>query len=306
MTPKSWRIYIMKYSTAIRFELNGRFLGSIAALAAAGCFSLMAFTINQVKDSYNVIEITFFRTFLLVLLIFPYLKLRQIDLSGGMSKTVMIRSVFGSLGLICNFTAFQVFTTSLASFLFSSLTLLFTVIGGIFFLGEKLSKVQSYSLLGSTIAVFIYYGAQKIPLSSDLLYSISGAAFSAAAFLSLRKAAGRYHFMLILFFLSLVSLFISSISIGYSGLQHIDWLDKDLYLIVFLAFFTQYFLTVAYRHLDAGMATFLGQSTIIWTYVLDLFFNHLESNLTQLISIVTLLLCFKLFYGNEYQKNSAA
>ena len=71
----------MNYSNAGGIKLHNKAMaiGCLAAVFSAMCFSGMVFIINDVKDTYSAIEITFFRTLSLVVLIFPCLKLKHID-----------------------------------------------------------------------------------------------------------------------------------------------------------------------------------------------------------------------------------
>ena len=229
---------------------NTMLVGCLSATFSAISFSGMVFIINDIKETYSAIEITFFRTFSLVVVIFPYLKLKQIAAFRGLSKYIYLRAVFGSLGLIFNFISFQKFPISLASFLISSMTLLFTVMGGALVLKETLSFKQVLGVVGCALAIYIYNGTQIYQIDHNMiLYPLFGSLFSAAAFLSLRKVANKHHFLTILFFLSLVSLTFSCILSDLRGFTKISWQDIRLYEIVVLGFSTQYFLTASFKFL---------------------------------------------------------
>ena len=286
-------------------DKNSMFVGIFSAILSAVCFSGMVFIINDVRNTYSAVEITFFRTLSLVLLIFPYLKLKHIQIFKGLSKSIYLRSIFGSLGLILNFISFQKFPISLASFLLSSLTLLFTVIGGALLLGETLSFKQILGMLGCSLAIYIYNGAQLYQIDTGLIiYPLLGSFFSAAAFLSLRRAASKHHFLTILFFLSFVSLTFSCFLMDSKGFAKINWQDFRLHQIVLLGFSTQYFLTLSFKFLNAGVATLYGQSSIVWTYLIDMIFGGANPKLGQFTAIGLLLFCFILCYQSPSSSNS--
>ena len=130
--------------------------------------------------------------------------------------------------------------------------------------------------------------------------------FSALAFLSLKKASHVAPSNLILFVLSLVTLFISSCFSQDWQRIRLQIYDSEIIAVVILSFFTQYFLILSYRRMPATDATVASQTAIFWCLLIDVLWNDKVLRWSDLTSTSIVFLGIYLIAKSKRSKQAGS
>lgn len=260
-------------------------------ILSAFCFALMN-TFVKLSGDISSIQKSFFRN--LVALIFALIVLKKsnegIKFKKGNLSYLIIRSVFGTIGILCNFYAIDHLMLSDASML-GKLSPFFTIIFSLLFLKEKMSLFQFVSIIIAFIgSLFIikpsFSNPALIPSMIGVLGAMgAGAAYTTVRFLGQRGERGP----MIVFFFSTFSC-LSVIPYLIFNFEPMT-LQQIVYLLLagLAAAGGQFSITAAYSYAPAKDISVYDYSQVIFAAILGLF---LFQQIPDYLSIVGYLIIF--------------
>lgn len=159
----------------------------IFSMSSALCFSIMNVFVKLLGQGMPSAEINFFRGLIGTVSVLIYMGIKNISFSSEDKGLLFVRGVLGGLGTLCNFLALAKMKLADASILFQ-LSGIFVFIFSTLVLKEKLPKGSAKWLFVILVAViFMVNPWTYSSFSIYALFAIGGAAFSAAAYTTIRK-----------------------------------------------------------------------------------------------------------------------
>lgn len=201
-------------------KINKKYLGIIYIIISAFCFALMN-TFVKLSGDLPSIQKSFFRNF--VAMIFAAILLiksgQGFKFKKGNLGLLLARSIFGTLGILCNFYAIDHLVLSDASML-NKMSPFFVIIFSLIFLHEKVNKVQTLAViiafLGSLLIIKPSFNLTEfLPALLGFIGGLgAGAAYTAVRRLGQKGENGKFVvFFFFLFFLRCdISIFDISVS----------------------------------------------------------------------------------------------
>lgn len=290
----------------LRTIINSKYKGILYIILSAFCFTFMNAFVRLSGDLPSV-QKSFFRNFVafffaLIILIRSKEKIR---LTKESLPFLLMRSVFGTLGILCNFYAVDHLVLSDASML-NKMSPFFAVLFSSVFLKEKLSVVQAlgvFAAFGGSLFIIkpTLSNMALIPSLLGLLGGIgAGAAYSAVRKLGLMEVKGPF----VVFFFS-----------GFSCLVTLPFLIFDFVPMTLIQVLTllgaglaaaggQFSITAAYYYAPAREISVYDYSQIIFAAILGyILFGQIPdaySFLGYFIIIGVAVIMF--FYNNRKKK----
>lgn len=252
-------------------------------LLSAFCFALMN-TFVKLSGDIPSIQKSFFRN--LVSLIFAFIILKRTEEGFKFKKEnlgyLIIRSVFGTIGILCNFYAIDHLMLSDASML-GKLSPFFTIIFSLLFLKEKVSLFQWFSIVVAFIgSLFIIKPSFANPALIPSLIGVIGAMGAGAAYTTVRYLGQRgERGPMIVFFFSTFSCL--SVTPWVIFNFHPMTLTQLVYLLLagLAAAGGQFSVTAAYSHAPAKEISVYDYSQVIFAAIFGfVLFNQIPDYLS--------------------------
>ncbi|MBO3445124.1 DMT family transporter [Clostridium sp. CCUG 7971] len=279
---------------------SNRTKGIICIIASALGFALMSACVKLAGDVPNFQKV-FFRNLVSALVALYLIMKHKGSLTGKKEnrKLLILRSTFGTLGVILNFYAIDKLVLSDANML-NKLSPFLVVILCAIFLNEKINKIQIGSIIIAFIgALFIIKPTFSIEVIPYII-GVMGALFAASAYTCLRAIGNKEEPYTIVFFFSMFSLI--TILPAFIYVYEPMTLAQLLYLILAGVFASlgQFGITLAYRYAPAKEISIFDYSNIIFSAILSIF---LFNQIPDMLSIVGYLIVFSAaFYIFLYNK----
>lgn len=216
-------------------------------------------------------------------------------------KILIIRSTFGTLGMLCYFYSIDKLLLSDSSML-NKLNPFFVSIFAFFVLKETLSRIQIPALImafsGAVLIIKPEFNMSVIPA----LIGLIGAVFAAGAYTAVRFLGGKEKFYTIVFFFSAFSCLATlPFMIYYYKEMNIQ---QMMYLVatgVFAAI-GQFALTIAYKYAPAGEISILNYTNVLFSGVLGYFiYAQVPDFLSVIGYFLIILAAFMIYYYNNYK-----
>lgn len=223
------------------------------------------------------IQLIFLRALFILMVTYPILCRKKIQIFSPHWKILLLRGMFGTLGMILLFYVVQhtAMATSVSLFY---LTPVFTVILARFIVHEKMpSKKWPWFILCLIGVAFVKN--YSLDLSSwEFLLALGAALFAALAYNMIRLLKGKAPPLLVVFYLPLISIPVSI----YPTFKNWVWLNTKQWILIFalclLALAAQLTLTLAYQKTKAHYIShinYLGLPLgVLWGMV---FFQEIPS-----------------------------
>lgn len=260
-------------------KISKRTLGIVYILLSAFCFTLMN-TFVRLSGELPSIQKSFFRNFIAVIFAFIILKKNGLPVKPSDKsniKFLIIRSVMGTLGILCNFYAVDHLVLSDASML-NKMSPFFAVIFSLIFLKEKVTPFQVGAVIAAFIgALFIIKPSfENISLVPALIGFIggmgAGAAYTAVRHLGQKGEKGPF----IVFFFSAFSCVVTLPYLIFNYHHMSLWQLVCLLLAGLSASGGQFSITAAYCCAPAKEISVYDYSQVVFSAVLGYFiFNQL-------------------------------
>lgn len=285
-------------------NLSDRNKGIVFIILSAFGFAMMSAFIKLSGDLPSI-QKTFFRNLVSCIIAFSLiLKYKESAFGSKENRKILIlRSIFGTLGIILNFYAIDRLVLSDANML-NKLSPFFVIIFSAIFLKEKIKSNQAVAVIIAFIgALFII----KPTLNFDIIpyvAGILGAIFAAAAYTCLRVLGGKEKFYTVVFFFSLfstVSIFPFAI-MSYKSMTIIQF----VYLVLggVFASIGQFGVTLAYKYAPAKEISIFDYSNIIFSAIISIVvFNVIPDKYSFIGYIIIFSASYYMFLNNKKTKN---
>ena len=282
---------------------SSKYTAIIYIIVSAFCFALMNFFVRMSGDIPSM-QKSFFRNFVAVFFsIAVLLKNKQsLKWKKGNLKFLMLRSVLGSFGIVCNFYAIDHIPLANASIL-NKMSPFFVIIFSLILLKEKLKLLQGIAVFTAFIgALFIIRpSVENIDLFPSAVGLIGGMcagfAYTMVRILGQKKENGS----LIVFFFSAFSC-ISMLPFLIFDYHPMEW-NQLLFLILagLAATGGQFSITNAYYYAPAREISVYDYSQIIFSTLLGLIFLGELPDIYSFIGYVIIcsMAVLMFLYNNE-------
>ncbi|GAA0709514.1 DMT family transporter [Paraclostridium ghonii] len=285
-------------------NLSDRNKGIIFIILSAFGFAMMSAFVKLSGDLPSI-QKTFFRNLISCIISFALiLKYKESPFGSKENRKILIlRSVFGTLGIILNFYAIDKLVLSDANML-NKLSPFFVIIFSAIFLKEKIKSNQSIAVLIAFIgALFIIKPTIDFEIM-PYMAGILGAVFAAAAYTCLRVLGGREKFYTVVFFFSLFST-VSILPFAVMGYKPMTSIQFG-YLILggIFASIGQFGVTLAYKYAPAKEISIFDYSNIIFSAIISIvIFNTIPDKYSLIGYIIIFSASYYMFSYNKKAKN---
>lgn len=244
--------------------------GIICILVSAFCFALMNLWV-RLSGNLPSIQKSFFRNFVAFFFALAFMRGKHIGFSGKRSNILplILRSVFGTVGILCNFYAVDHLVLADASML-NKMSPFFAIIFSYFILKEKVSPFQAMAVggafLGSLLIIKpVVVGMEIVPAVLGFLGGMgAGAAYTMVRYLSERGEKGPF---IVCFF----SGFSCLVTLPALVLDYHPMTAKQLVILLLAGLSAaggQFAITAAYGYAPAREISIYDYSQIIFSAVL--------------------------------------
>lgn len=276
--------------------MNNKIKGILWLIAASIGFSLMGAFVKLSGD-LPVIQKSLFRNIIGMILPLYFVYKYRAPLFGHKENqgTLILRSLFGLIGVLLNYYAIDRMVLSDADML-NKLSPFFTIIFCAFFLKEYIRRYQMISMVIAFIgALFII----KPNFSSDMFIAIIGvlgAMFAGLAYTTLRVLGSKEKFYTTVFYFSFVStlVLIPLTLLTYEPMTNV----QIIYLMLSGVFATlgQFGLTIAYSYAPAKDISIFFYTTVLFSAIIGfILFNETPDLLSYLGYIIIFFASYYMF-----------
>ena len=285
-------------------NLSDRNKGIVFIILSAFGFAMMSAFIKLSGDLPSI-QKTFFRNLVSCIIAFSLiLKYKESAFGNKENRKILIlRSIFGTLGIILNFYAIDRLVLSDANML-NKLSPFFVIIFSAIFLKEKIKSNQAIAVIIAFIgALFIIKPTLNFAII-PYVAGILGAIFAAAAYTCLRVLGGKEKFYTVVFFFSLfstVSIFPFAI-MAYKSMTIMQF----VYLVLggVFASIGQFGVTLAYKYAPAKEISIFDYSNIIFSAIISIVvFNVIPDKYSFIGYIIIFSASYYMFLNNKKTKN---
>lgn len=237
-----------------------------------------------------VLELIFARS--LITLFISYYNVRKSNVHplGNNRKILLLRGIFGTIGLSCFFYTLQRMPLATAV-LIHYVAPLFTTLLSSWILGERNSWVRYLFFIISITGIIMIQGIDPRVSALDTLVGITGALASAGAYNCIRLLKDTEKANVIILYFPLVTLPVVTLFLSLTGTwvmpQGIEWFY--LILIGLLTQIAQYYLTRAYQGEKAALVSSITYTGIIYSFFYGVVIFKEHFNREELLGIVVVV-----------------
>ncbi|HCL00909.1 MAG TPA: EamA family transporter [Lachnoclostridium phytofermentans] len=286
--------------------MKTKYKGILCILCSAFCFALMN-TFVRLSGDLPSIQKSFFRN--VVALIFAYIVIKKnkesLRCKQGNFKYLMIRSFFGTIGVLCNFYAVDHLVLSDASML-NKMSPFFVIILSMIFLNEKVNLVQGLAVVAAFVgSLFIikptFANMELVPSLIGLLGGFgAGAAYTAVRYLGQRGEKGS----LIVFVFSAFSCLVTLPFLIFQYAPMELWQIGVLLLAGLAAAGGQFAITAAYSYAPAKEISVYDYSQVIFSAILGfILFGQIPDRFSILGYFIVCATAIGMFFYGKKQKS---
>ena len=282
--------------------MENRKKGITYILLSSLFFALMAATVKFLGDMPTAEKI-FFRNLVGIFVAFSLVKKSGSSLFGKNKKLLILRSIFGLLGIAAYFYALANMKLSDAVIL-NKMSPFFVMVFAALFLKEKITKKQLIALVTAAIGAILVirpgFDSNLIPSLIALMSSI----FAGIAYTVVRQLRKTDSAATVVFYFSFFST-IAMIPFMISGSFVIPTAVQALALLALglFAAAAQLFMTNAYRHAEAGELSIYTYANIVFSSIFGLV---LFQEIPDLFSVLGAFLIISAGYLNYRAKEKEA
>lgn len=285
-------------------NLSSRSKGIIYIVLSAFGFAMMSAFVKLSGDLPSF-QKTFFRNLVSSIIAFMFILKHKESFLGKKEnqKILIMRSIFGTLGIILNFYSIDKLVLSDANML-NKLSPFFVIIFSALFLKENINKKQVTTIIIAFIgALFIIKPSFNLEILSAII-AVIGAICAAAAYTCLRVLGGKEkHYTIVFYF----SLFSTIVILPFMLLVYKEMtLIQFVYLILAGVFASigQFGITLAYSYAPAKEISIFDYSNIIFSAAISLIIFGV---LPDFYSVIGYLIIFSsslyiFIYNNKLDK----
>lgn len=282
--------------------MNQKYKGIVYILLSAWCFALMN-TFVKLSGDLPSVQKSFFRN--LIALIFAAIVLKKSNISFSCKrenlKYMIIRSICGTVGILCNFYAVDHLVLSDASML-NKMAPFFVIIFSYIFLKEKITLIQGLLIAGAfggslLIIKPTFSNMVLVPSLIGLLGGLgAGAAYTTVRYLGQQGEKGPF----IVFFFSTFSC-ISLLPFIIFQYQPMN-VEQMIYLLLagLAATGGQFTITAAYKYAPAKEISVYDYSQVIFAAIIGFFlFGQMPDGYSVIGYGVVCTMAILMFFYNK-------
>ena len=281
-------------------ELSNRTKGIIFIIASAFGFAMMSAFVKLAGDLPSF-QKTFFRNLVSCIIAAIFIIKNKESFFGKKEsqKILILRSIFGTIGIVLNFYAIDKLVLSDANML-NKLSPFFVIIFSALFLKERINIKQSIAIVIAFLgALFIIKPTFNLDIIPSLL-GVMGAICAAAAYTCLRVLGGKEKHYTVVFFFSLFSTVVifPFMIVVYKSMT----MTQFIYLILAGVFASigQFGVTLAYKYAPSKEISIFDYSNIIFSAIISfIIFGVLPDYLSVLGYIIIFSASFYMFLYNK-------
>ena len=281
-------------------ELSNRTKGIIFIIASAFGFAMMSAFVKLAGDLPSF-QKTFFRNLVSCIIAAIFIIKNKESFFGkkDSQKILILRSIFGTIGIVLNFYAIDKLVLSDANML-NKLSPFFVIIFSALFLKEKINIKQSIAIIIAFLgALFIIKPTFNLDIIPSLL-GVLGAICAAAAYTCLRVLGGKEKHYTVVFYFSLFSTIVifPFMIVVYKSMTMIQL----VYLILagIFASIGQFGVTLAYKYAPSKEISIFDYSNIIFSAIISLvIFGVLPDDLSVIGYLIIFGASFYMFLYNK-------
>jgi len=279
---------------------SNRIKGILCIIASACGFAVMSAFIKMAGDLPSF-QKTFFRNLVAALLALYLIIKHKGSLVGKKEnrKVLVLRSLFGTIGIVCNYYAVDRLVLSDANML-NKLSPFLVVIFCALFLKEKINLKQitmvTVAFIGALFIIKPSFDVQVIPY----LVGVMGAIFAALAYTCVRVLGNKEDYYTIVFFFSTFSLIVI-LPVFLAVYKPMTFMQLVYLLLAGVsASIGQFGITLAYKYAPAKEISIYDYSGIICSAVLGIvFFNESPDIISIFGYLVVFAAAFDMFLYNK-------
>lgn len=281
-------------------NLSNRNKGILFIILSAFGFAMMAAFVKLSGDLPSV-QKTFFRNIVSCFVSLAFIIKHKASFFGKKEsqKLLLLRSSFGTIGILLNFYSIDRLILSDANML-NKLSPFFVIIFSAIFLKEKINMKQSIAIVIAFIGtLFIIKPSFNLDMLPALL-GVLGAVFAAAAYTCVRSLRGKEKHYTIVFYFSLFSIIVVfPFMVNVYQPMTLTQLGYLLTAGIF-ASLGQFGITLAYNYAPAKEISIFDYSNIIFSAIISLIAFGV---LPDYLSVIGYLIIFaSSFYMYTYNK----
>ncbi len=258
-------------------------------LFSALFFGLMAATVKGL-EGYPLTEKVFFRNFLGFIFAFFMVKSKGGSLKGNNKKMLLVRSIFGMLGILCYFYSLEYLNLA-NGVIINKFSPFVVVILSYFILKERVGRGQVAALLLAIAGAFLVVKPTGNMSAFPAMIGIMGAVFGGIAYVAVSYLKKSDSPETIVFYFTMITS-ICTLPFIAKG----DWVvpsGTDFLLILGLGVFStlgQVLMTYGYRVADASeVSIYLYADTIFSAIIGFVIFNEIPDGLSALGGIMIIV-----------------
>ena len=248
-------------------------------------------------------EIVFFRCLISFFITYYLLKRKGHNILGTNRSLLMMRGIFGTIGLYCYFVILQEIPLATASTLIY-FTPLFTCWVGVFFLSEKMSIIQWILLLIAFFGIILIQGFDSRVNIFYLLIGLGGSLCAAFAYSIIRYLRDKEHSLVLMIYFPMIAFPIGGL------ISIFNWVQPnliDLSLLILIGVFTQfaqYFMTKAFQSEKVSKVSIVSYSELVFVLLIgNIFFDEKFEFLVYLgMILVTFGVVFNILLARNDKK----
>lgn len=280
--------------------LSNRTKGVLFIILSAFGFAMMSAFVKLSGDLPSF-QKTFFRNITSCIIALVLILINKESFFGKLEnqKILILRSVFGTLGIVFNFYAIDKLVLSDANML-NKLSPFFVIIFSALFLKEKINIKQGLAIIIAFIgALFIIKPQFNFDIIPSLI-GVCGAICAAAAYTCLRALGGKEKYYTIVFYFS----FFSTIAI----LPFMLMVYKEMSMLQFVylilagifASIGQFGITIAYKYAKAKEISIFDYSNILFSAIISIvLFGVIPDYLSVIGYIIIFAVSLYMFLYNK-------
>ena len=280
--------------------LSNRTKGVLFIIISAFGFAMMSAFVKLSGDLTSF-QKTFFRNITSCIIAFVLILINKESFFGKLEnqKILILRSLFGTLGIVFNFYAIDKLVLSDANML-NKLSPFFVIIFSALFLKEKINLKQGLAIIVAFIgALFIIKPQFNFDMIPSLI-GVCGAICAAAAYTCLRVLGGKEKYYTIVFYFSFFStiVILPFMLIVYKEMSMLQF----IYLILagIFASIGQFGITIAYKYAKAKEISIFDYSNILFSAIISVvLFGVIPDYLSVLGYIIIFAVSLYMFLYNK-------
>ena len=283
-----------------KIALTNRTKGVLFIIMSAFGFAMMSAFVKLSGDLPSF-QKTFFRNITSCIIAFILIIVNKESFFGKLEnqKTLILRSVFGTLGIVFNFYSIDKLVLSDANML-NKLSPFFVIIFSALFLKEKINIKQGLAIIVAFIgALFIIKPQFNFDIIPSLI-GVLGAICAAAAYTCLRALGGKEKYYTIVFYFSFFStiVILPFMLMVYKEMSMLQF----VYLILagIFASIGQFGITIAYKYAKAKEISIFDYSNILFSAIISIIlFNVIPDYLSVIGYIIIFAVSLYMFLYNK-------